>query len=204
MTAAPAVDRRPPIRRRNAADSRRALLEAARKLFAERGFDRTTTRDIGERAGLDPTLISRYFGSKAALYLEALRTDFAEEQPGSLGDLLSAEWMAELLDRAARRGTGPIYESALRRHADPDVDAQSRDVVTQRFVDPVRRRLAGGPTPEPGLRAELVAAAYIGVLVGRQNGAFPALASAPSEQVAELLVGALSALENGPITASDR
>ncbi|MFD9659211.1 helix-turn-helix domain-containing protein [Streptomyces mirabilis] len=33
-------------------------------LFAERGFDRTTIRDIGERAGVDPALIARYFGSK--------------------------------------------------------------------------------------------------------------------------------------------
>jgi AcrR family transcriptional regulator len=34
-------------------------LTAAKDLFDERGFQRTTTRDIGERAGLDPTLISR-------------------------------------------------------------------------------------------------------------------------------------------------
>ncbi|MFE2696343.1 TetR family transcriptional regulator [Streptomyces mirabilis] len=28
------------------------------------GFDRTTIRDISERAGVDPALIARYFGSK--------------------------------------------------------------------------------------------------------------------------------------------
>lgn len=204
MTPAAAVDRKPSTRRRNAAGSRQALLDAARKLFAERGFDRTTTRDIGDLAGLDPTLISRYFGSKAALYLEALRADFAEEPPGTLGELLSADWMAELLNRAGRRGTGPIYESALRRHPDPAVDTRSREVLTMRFVDPLRRRLAAGSTPDPDLRAELIAAAYIGVLVGRQNGAFPALAAAPSDHIAALLVGALGSLEDGPHIAPDR
>jgi len=76
------TDAKAPVRRRNAADSRQRLLDAARKLFAERGYERSTIRDIGEQAGLDSTLIARYFGSKAALYLEAMRTDFAAEGAG--------------------------------------------------------------------------------------------------------------------------
>ena len=78
-----------PARRRNAADSRQALLAAAQELFAERGFERSTIRDIGDRAGLDPTLIARYFGNKAALYLAALRSDFDAEDD-AVPDLLRA------------------------------------------------------------------------------------------------------------------
>lgn len=62
-------------RRRDSARSRQLLLEAAAGLFAERGFDRSTTREIGERAGVDPALIARYFGGKAQLYLAVLDLD---------------------------------------------------------------------------------------------------------------------------------
>ncbi|MCH5643273.1 TetR family transcriptional regulator [Gordonia sp. ABSL49_1] len=54
-------------------DSREAILTAARELFAERGFDRTTMRAIASRAGVDPALIHHYFGNKNALTVEALR-----------------------------------------------------------------------------------------------------------------------------------
>ncbi len=188
-----------PRRRRNAADSRQTLLEAARELFAERGFDRSTTRDIGERAGLDPTLITRYFGSKAALYLATLRTDFAAEEPGALRDLLEPTRMLELLDRIGRRGTGPIYDAALRPHSDPIIDAEARAVLTERFVDPMEQRLRGDATAQDArLRAEIITAAFIGVAVGRNNGAFPALTAAPSADVAELLAHALSDLRPPP------
>jgi AcrR family transcriptional regulator len=188
-----------PRRRRNAADSRQALLEAARELFAERGFDRSTTRDIGERAGLDPTLITRYFGSKAALYLATLRTDFAAEEPGALRDLLEPDRMPMLLDRIDRRGTGPIYDAALRPHSDPVVDAEARALLTERFIEPLERRLGSDcAVQDARLRAELITAAFIGVAVGRSSGAFAALTAAPSADVAALLAHALGDLRCGP------
>src|ERR1700712_5829350 len=97
----------PAARRRNSVQSRQLLLAAARDLFDERGFQRTTTRDIGDRAGLDPTLIARYFGSKAALYLATMRSEFATDS--APGDLLTAGRMQELLDRVGDRGAGPIF-----------------------------------------------------------------------------------------------
>lgn len=188
-----------PRRRRNAADSRRALLEAARELFAERGFDRSTTRDIGERAGLDPTLITRYFGSKAALYVAAVRSDLAAEEPGALRDLLQPDRLTDLLDRIGRRGTGPIYDAALRPHSDLVVDAEARAVLAERFVDPIERRLRGGAAARDArLRAEIITAAFVGVAVGRTSGAFPALTAARSVDVADLLVHALSILGPAP------
>lgn len=197
----PSVAAKTPARRRNAADSRQALLDAASSLFAERGFDRTTTRDIGELAGLDPTLISRYFGNKAALYLATLRTDFAAEEPGALRDLLEPGRMTELLDRVGRRGPGPIFEAALRQHTDPVIDAEARSVLAQRLVDPLEQRMtadgahhADHDETDARLKAEIITAAFVGVTMSRHSGAFPALAAAPAARVAELLTQALSKL----------
>jgi AcrR family transcriptional regulator len=187
-----------PVRKRNAADSRQALLVAAQELFAERGYERSTIREIGDRAGLDPTLIARYFGNKAALYLAALRSDF-EAEDGAVPDLLEPERMLELLDRVQRKGPSPVLDTALRQHPEPALDAEAREVLTERIVDPLVRRIDAEPigprsTADARLQAEIIAAAFIGVAVGRHVGAFPALAAASNEQVSELLALALGAL----------
>lgn len=66
------------------ADSREALLVAARQLFAEHGYDRTTMRAVAARASVDPALIYHYFpGGKRALLAETLTL------PTSLVDLVS-------------------------------------------------------------------------------------------------------------------
>ena len=46
-------------------------MESAEKLFAEKGFDGTSVRDISEEAGVNLAMISYYFGSKEKL-LETL------------------------------------------------------------------------------------------------------------------------------------
>lgn len=53
--------------RRPAAERRRQILAAARTLFAERGFDATTTRDLAAAADINDALIYRYFPDKHAI-----------------------------------------------------------------------------------------------------------------------------------------
>ncbi|HXD76345.1 MAG TPA: TetR family transcriptional regulator [Puia sp.] len=52
-------------------DKREHILSAAEELFAEKGFDGTSVRDIAQRAGVNLAMISYYFGSKEKL-LESL------------------------------------------------------------------------------------------------------------------------------------
>jgi AcrR family transcriptional regulator len=52
-------------------DKREHILTSAEKLFAEKGFDGTSVRDIAQLAGVNLAMISYYFGSKEKL-LEAL------------------------------------------------------------------------------------------------------------------------------------
>src|SRR5207248_10532454 len=109
------------------------LLSAAIELFAERGFDRTTTRDLAERAGVDATLIARYFGSKAGIYLAALRAELGDGPPP---DLLQPDRMAGLLGRVDDRGPGPVFQSAVHPHDDEAVQAEARAARHARRVTP--------------------------------------------------------------------
>jgi AcrR family transcriptional regulator len=58
-------------------DVRAALLEAARKLFAGRGFHEVSTREIARAAGVNPAMIHYYFDDKEGLY-KAMLGDAAE------------------------------------------------------------------------------------------------------------------------------
>jgi len=64
----------PLIPRKHAKDQRQAaLVEAANAVFAEKGYDATTTREIAERAGVSEGLIHRYFGGKRGLLMAIVR-----------------------------------------------------------------------------------------------------------------------------------
>ncbi|MFG2433492.1 TetR family transcriptional regulator [Streptomyces sp. NPDC048508] len=173
-----------PGRRRDAARSRELLLTAASELFAERGFDRTTIRDIGDHAGVDPALIARYFGSKTLLYVAALN---AEQGDAALADLFDEQRLRQVFDRADRRGPVPLLQVAVQPLSDPAAQDAARSALHARLVEPLRERLTHEGAERPGLRAELVAAAVTGILLGRHSGAFDELAAADPADLIELL-----------------
>lgn len=54
-------------------NSKELLLNAARKIFASHGYDRTSTRDIAKAAGVNISLISYHFNGKEGLYRTLLQ-----------------------------------------------------------------------------------------------------------------------------------
>jgi len=93
-----------PVPRRRDADATRAqLLRAAKRRFTVFGFDRTTTRDIAADAGVNVSLIARYFGSKDGLYAAVL-----EESVGSFAPLAAGDLVESLLG-GLRDGAWPEY-----------------------------------------------------------------------------------------------
>src|SRR6476619_5491930 len=52
-----------------------AILQAARVRLATHGYDRTTIRAVAADAGIDPSMVMRYFGNKAQLFDAALDVD---------------------------------------------------------------------------------------------------------------------------------
>jgi AcrR family transcriptional regulator len=177
--------------RRDAARSREALLAAAVALFAERGFDRTTLRDVGDRAGVDPALVARYFGSKTALYLAALRSELGDDVPA---DLLERSRTSALLARAEQRGPGPVFQAAVRVHEDEQVQDATREVLQARIVAPLRDRFCAQGLSQPDLRAQVAAAAFVGVVLARSAGTLEALSAADDVELEELVHDLLAGL----------
>jgi AcrR family transcriptional regulator len=66
----------PTATRRPRGAPRQLLLDAARGLFARQDYRSTTTREIAQAAGVTEHLLFRHFGSKAALFREALVVPF--------------------------------------------------------------------------------------------------------------------------------
>lgn len=66
-------------RRRDKEATKQALLAAAVTVFAERGFDGATTKEVAARAGVNEGLIQRYFGGKAGL-LQAIVGNMCSER----------------------------------------------------------------------------------------------------------------------------
>lgn len=60
-------------RPRDAGKTRDAILRSAQKLFAEKGYATTGVREIAADAGVNSTLVRRYFGSKEGLLRVALQ-----------------------------------------------------------------------------------------------------------------------------------
>jgi AcrR family transcriptional regulator len=188
-------------RRRDASASAEALFDAATALFGQKGFDATTTREIGERAGVDPSLIARYFGSKADLYVavvarepldEAAHGSFGEhDQP--VGDL---EAVADLvLRRSDRRGPGPILQALIRQDTAEDVRVAAQGRLVRRIIEPLTEQYEREGADRPALRATLSAAALFGVSLARSLHWFDELAEVPRDELVALLVEVLGSCE---------
>jgi AcrR family transcriptional regulator len=107
-TAAPAR-----ATRRPRGTPRRLLLDAARDLFGRQDYRTTTTREIANAAGVTEPLLFRHFGSKAALFNEAVVVPFLE-----IIDDLNSRWESLDPGRAspetvAREFHGSLYDLFL-------------------------------------------------------------------------------------------
>ncbi|MCX5333169.1 MULTISPECIES: TetR/AcrR family transcriptional regulator [unclassified Streptomyces] len=187
MPTSPSSPHRSRADRRRATEAR--ILDSARELFAEKGFDRTTIRAVAAAAGVDPALVMQYFGSKRELFsqaVQALPVSPAPTDTEALVDQLIATLGLKL--GGLPEGTLAMMRSML---TDPAAADHVRATLA-RQIDGVAGTL---PTAEdPELRAALIVTTLLGVTIGHQLLALPALHDAPPERVAALLRPAVKAL----------
>ncbi|MEL7208261.1 MAG: helix-turn-helix domain-containing protein, partial [Actinomycetota bacterium] len=94
-TAEPASQ--PSLRERRRAETRTAIVDAARELFAEQGYDEARVADVARRAGVSDATLFRYFRAKSSLALVGVeeRIRFAiehlEDQPGDRSGIDAAK-----------------------------------------------------------------------------------------------------------------
>jgi AcrR family transcriptional regulator len=181
-------------RRPGSPDTRDAILAAARRRFATRGYDATTLRDVAARAKVDPALVIHYFGTKEGLFVAATGL------PGGLSELLGSlavlprEDFAAALVRAylqlvdsdgSRNAILALVRSAV---SNDTAAAILRDFLTTELL-PVIGRLAG--QPDARLRASLVAAQLIGIAALRHVIGLEPLARAGPDNIVALVAPAI-------------
>ena len=121
-------------RRRNLAETRTRILAAAADCFAGSGYARAGLREIADLADVAPSLVSKHFGTKAALFeqalLEVIRANsvFTRDKPRF------GETMARLM---ADRGNTDITVMLVLGLADAESHAIVQRVVREHILDPL-------------------------------------------------------------------
>ena len=190
------TDEQPTSRDERRRRTEAAILDAARALFAETGFERATIRAVAAGAGVDPALVMQHFGSKEGLFAEAARWpaehDTVTQAPR---EQLPAAALADLFGRF--EGDDRESAIALMRNCltHPEAARIMRDeVMCDRAA--AMGAVIGGEEAE--LRATLVGACMIGLGMARYLLEIEPLASASREDVARLMEPVLRALVDPP------
>ena len=130
-------------RRPGNADTRGEIVEAAKRVFADRGYDGTSLRGVAREAGVDPALVHHYFDGKAALFVAAMALPFdprqvrdhaaAQDYSGSR----TIEGFLTMWDLA--EGTGSSFASCLSAMAaSSNVADAMREFVNERVWSVLR------------------------------------------------------------------
>jgi AcrR family transcriptional regulator len=158
-----------------------SILAAARQLFAELGYDRTTIRAVAKAAGVDAGLVMHYYGTKDELFSRAAKLS-ADEVPSG-----TAEQVAEaLLGSLAKRLDGePVASLAVLRSM--LTNAEAADRYRSAFEPQLSQITAAIPSPDAELRASLLSAIVHGVIIERYLLGLGRLADAPPHEIIDLL-----------------
>jgi AcrR family transcriptional regulator len=194
-------------RRPGVSGTREAILDAARRAFAEQGYQHATVRGVADLAGVDPALVHHYFGTKQGLFVAAVQLPanpveqlmaVLAEDPGQAGERM-VELFLSIWDHAADRS--PLLALVRSAVGDEHAAAMLREFITEEVLGQISHRLG---SPDARLRATLVGSQLIGMAMARYIIRVEPLASAPAAQVVEAIGPTLQRYLTGDITAAAR
>ncbi len=180
-------------RRRDPEGHRAAILDAARHAFAERGYARTTVRDIARRAGVTHGLITQQFSTKERLFLAAVPGNrdlerIAAGDPATLPDRIAHAFVQRMETDAVNDPLVALVRSAA---SDERAAAHLLVAMQERSVAVYRSVLSPGAPAAPGddldTRVALLGSHMIGVAFSRYIARTEPLASMPPGQLTEHL-----------------
>ncbi|MBF6172402.1 TetR/AcrR family transcriptional regulator [Nocardia blacklockiae] len=162
--------------------TRAAILEAARRRFAEDGFRKATIRAIAADAGIDPSMVMRYYGNKEGLFDAALDVDLSlpdltAADPDTLGELLARRFL-ELWDTSPGN---EILLTLLRSAVTDEAVVQRVQQIFAQQVMPVVLRF-GEPADAPR-RAGLIATQVLGLALCRYVLRLPPVVALTERQI---------------------
>jgi AcrR family transcriptional regulator len=182
------------------APTRRAILAAARARFAAEGYERTTVRAVAADAGIDASMVMRYYGSKEGLFAAAadidLRLpDLQDIERDHLGEVLTGHffslWEGESQDEAL------IF--LLRTAATHEGAAQlMRDVFDHQVL-----AISSALVDHGVRRAGLVGSQLLGVALCRYVLKLEPIASQDPDQLMVDIAGTIQRYLTEPLTPDD-
>ena len=176
-------------RRPGKQDTRETILASARAAFAERGYDGASIRHIASKAGVDPSLVHHYFGTKEALFRSVMAVPFDPEMMierifGEGGDDVSEPIVRTFLTIWGGPVSGTAMRGLLRSAVAHERTAKlMREFFTTQILRHVFSRLPNVDPEEVPLRASLVATQLFGIAVIRYILKFEPLAAEDDEAV---------------------
>jgi AcrR family transcriptional regulator len=190
-------------RRPGGTDTRAALIEAARAVFTEQGYDGATVRTIAGRAGVDAAMVNHWFGGKEGLFAEAvLKLPFS---PKVLVERLLDGGVDDIGERIVRTflttwdTTGGGVFTALMRSITSHEQAAHvlRDFLVKHIVGRILSEI--GPDNQE-FRAMLVASHLVGMGMIRYVAQFEPLASTDIDTMVAAVAPTVQRYITGEIT----
>ena len=196
------------FRRRDKSATKDALLGAAMQVFAARGFDAATTREVAAEAGANEQLIQRYFGGKAGLLIAVLERFGSEElrcpstlpPPQASAEAEIAGFLAFHLDHGL--ACRDFMKVALARAVvDPAVATEISRTVAAARIPCLRQRLEalraqGAIDPDADLEAVTTALSSLSFSLGFIDqvvfGMAPERAAAAARSMARIIADGLA------------
>ncbi|MCX4723759.1 TetR family transcriptional regulator [Streptomyces sp. NPDC090052] len=152
------------VPRRSAATTKAAILEAARERFAADGYERATIRAIARDAGIDPSMVMRYYGSKEGLFAAACTIDLRLPALAALPDgHIGAVLVRHFLDRWDQ---DEVLTGLLRVGVTNEAGAERMRAIFAGQVGPVAAAVCPDPADAPR-RAALVTSQILGMALAR-------------------------------------
>jgi AcrR family transcriptional regulator len=192
-----------PKRRRDAAATRTAILEAATRRFAFQGYQGAGVREIAADAGVDAAMVNRYFGSKEGLFAEVVEhaIDIRYLVDGDRATLAERLARAVVYGRADVAGDRRIPLLLILRSATETSAAELIGPSLDRnLLQPLAEHLDG---PDAKVRAAMVIAQCAGFSMLHQMIRPRVLAEAQQEELVVLLKESLAACI-GPLPRKGR